>query len=240
MFPRGEDIFNMFRMIHPRQVKVVLVGQSPYPGRCPVTQIPYACGPAFLPAPGCVTTPATLRNIVTEVCRDLGKKPCKTPRNMLLDWIDQGVMLLNSSLTLGAKESDAKISPWLPRHNWPGGAGTNYQSCNAQVTKFCPKYLEDHSVTWEEVMHHILVQINKTGCNIFVLIGKDAWKFETFLDESRVLKVSHPGARNEPTTPRPLGRSSAYTAQEAWIGASVFSKVSNLMIDMNMVPIKWI
>lgn len=194
LLPKEEEVFNMFRMMSPHQVKVVLVGQSPYPGSCPVTRVPYACGPAFLPAPGCVTTPATLKNILVELCRDFSVRTQKTPRDILVDWISQGVMLLNSSFTLGTH---------------------------------CPEYLEDHSLVWEEVMQEILEKMSVSlNSVVFVLIGKDAWKFESCIMSNNIIKVSHPVARKETTTP--------------WYGSGVFSKISNMMVDMDVVPIKWI
>ena len=202
--PTKSDIFNMFRMIRPSEVKVVMVAQSPYPSRCPATRTQYACGPAFVPASGCATTPATLKSIVAEVCRDMSTSSLKsTPRDMLLDWISQGVMLLNSSLTLGVG---------------------------------CPKYLEDHSVLWEEPMRAILSTIADIANPVFVLIGKDAWKYENSLSTSseaiqaRVIKVYHPVASNY--------RKDAIPGPE-WAGSSVFSKVSRMMIENGDVPIKW-
>jgi len=195
LLPREDDVFDMFRMILPHEVKVVFVGQSPYPGYCPVTKIPYACGPAFLPSLKCITTPLTLQNIVSEVCRDFGiKKLCKPPSRMLIDWIDQGTMLLNASMTMG----------------------TN-----------CPKYLEDHSVAWEEVMQEILLTISEKLNPVFVLVGKDAWKFENCITRNcRVIKVSHPVARKETSTP--------------WMKSSVFSSISSMLIDKEIPPIQWI
>ncbi len=192
LLPNEEDVFNMFRMIYPGEVKVVFVGQSPYPGCCPVTRIPYACGPAFMPTPGCVTTPATLKNIVSEVCRDFGKSLSIPPYDMLNEWINQGTMLLNSSLTMGSG---------------------------------CPKYLEDHSVTWEEVMRDILSTIYEKLDPIFILVGRDAWKFETCLGND-VIKVSHPVARKETSTP--------------WMKSSVFSNVSKMLVNKELTPIRWV
>ena len=192
LLPKEEDVFNMFRMIYPGEVKVVFVGQSPYPGCCPVTHIPYACGPAFMPTPGCVTTPATLKNIVSEVCRDFGKSIQIPPNDMLNEWVNQGTMLLNSSLTLGSG---------------------------------CPKYLEDHSVTWEEIMREILSTIYEKLDPIFILVGRDAWKFESCLGND-VIKVSHPVARKETSTP--------------WIKSSVFSNVSRMLVNKELTPIRWV
>lgn len=198
ILPNLEEAFDMFRMITPVSVRVVIVAQSPYPGVCPATGIPYACGPAFLPSRGCATTPATLRNVASEVYRDFPNKARKPPQDMLLDWIDQGVMLLNSSLTLGTG---------------------------------CPKYLEDHSVLWKEIMQEIVCTISKHLDPVFVLVGKDAWELESsvsrphFLGSTRVIKVSHPVARKETPTP--------------WLGSGVFSRVSDMMIEREEMPITW-
>ena len=190
--PDRNDIFNMFRMLPPGKVRVVIVAQSPYPGRCPATQVPYACGPAFLPAAGCATTPATLKNVMSELHRDTRKPSSKSSRETLLCWIEQGVLLLNSSLTLG---------------------------------RDCPRYLEDHSVAWEEVMRTVLSAISELANPIFVLIGKDAWKLETSVGTERVIKVSHPVARAETSTP--------------WAGSGVFSAVSHMMVENGDLPIRW-
>lgn len=182
--PCKPDIFNAFRMLYPHEVRVVMVAQSPYHGYCPATQIPYACGPAFVPAPGCATTPATLSSVMLEVSKSMSKPP----RDVLFSWIEQGILLLNASLTVG---------------------------------KNCPKYLEDHSVLWEEVMRDILSRVSSEFNPIFVLIGKDAWKFESCVQT--VIKVSHPDAKKDTFTP--------------WKGSCVFSDVCDLMIEKGEMPI---
>jgi uracil DNA glycosylase len=191
--PSKKDVFNMFRMLYPHEVKVVIVTQSPYTDCCPSTQVPYACGPALLPAFRCVTTPVMLQKVIAEACRDLRKNITVSPKDLVLYWISQGVMLLSVSLTFG---------------------------------KNCPKYLEDHSVTWEEVMHDILHTISAKIDPIFLLIGKDTWKFENDIKHGRVIKVSHPTANKSTDTP--------------WIGSSVFSAMSIMMIENGNTPIKWI
>lgn len=201
ILPNKNDIFNMFRMIRPSHVKVVFVGQSPYPGLCPITNIPYAFGPAFLPNPKCVTTPMTLKNIIREVYRDVSQPGdttrCnnKSPSEILTNWIKQGVLLLNASLTLGVN---------------------------------CPKYLEDHSVLWEEVLRDILSTISKELDPVFVFVGKEAWKFENcVVSQKYVIKVSHPVARRDTSTP--------------WIGSNVFSNVSRLLAtEKKVAPIDWL
>lgn len=84
-YPPGRLIFNAFNLCPFNDVKVVIIGQDPYhePGQ--------AQGLCFYVPPG-IQTPPSLRNIAAE----LGKNPD------LLSWADQGVLLLNATLTVAA------------------------------------------------------------------------------------------------------------------------------------------
>lgn len=212
--PSQCKIFEAFRTLRPCEVKVVMVAHEPYQDVCPSTGLPYACGIAFMPGSGCTTTPATLKNVVSELCRDLSKKITKSPRDMLFDWIRQGVLLLNSSLTLG---------------------------------KGCPKYLEDHSVMWEEVMCDILIKIYHVCNPIFVLIGKNSWEFEMSIPSCRVIKVSHPLTKNVTSSKQSSSAVNKAVKNDStdsgkvadWSGSSVFSSISNMMIENGDAPVKF-
>jgi uracil-DNA glycosylase len=79
----------------PESVRIVILGQDPYHGRC------QAEGLAFSVAPG-VAVPPSLRNIFKERQRDLGEMPPGFPQpgGSLLDWAEHGVLLLNTCLTV--------------------------------------------------------------------------------------------------------------------------------------------
>ena len=79
----------------PEEVRVVILGQDPYNGRG------QAEGLAFSVAPG-VALPPSLRNIFKELQRDLGTPPPKfpVPGGSLVSWATQGVLLLNTCLTV--------------------------------------------------------------------------------------------------------------------------------------------
>ncbi len=79
----------------PDQVRVVILGQDPYHGRG------QAEGLAFSVAPG-VRLPPSLRNIFKELQRDLGiqQPPFPVPGGSLVRWASQGVLLLNTCLTV--------------------------------------------------------------------------------------------------------------------------------------------
>ena len=79
----------------PEQVRVVILGQDPYHGRG------QAEGLAFSVAPG-VAIPPSLRNIFKELRRDLGTPPPPFPQpgGSLAHWARNGVLLLNTCLTV--------------------------------------------------------------------------------------------------------------------------------------------
>lgn len=79
----------------PEAVRTVILGQDPYHGRG------QAEGLAFSVAPG-VPIPPSLRNIFKEIERDLGQPPPEfpVPGGSLARWAEQGVLLLNTCLTV--------------------------------------------------------------------------------------------------------------------------------------------
>lgn len=79
----------------PEQVRVVILGQDPYHG-CGQAE-----GLAFSVAPG-VRLPPSLRNVFKELERDLGTPPppFPVPGGSLVRWAGQGVLLLNTCLTV--------------------------------------------------------------------------------------------------------------------------------------------
>ena len=91
VFPQGKDIFAAFDASPFDKTKVVIVGQDPYHG------YGQANGLSFSVAPG-VKMPPSLVNIFKEVSDDTGSP---MPQNGdLTRWAKQGVLLLNSSLTV--------------------------------------------------------------------------------------------------------------------------------------------
>jgi uracil-DNA glycosylase len=93
VYPPGSKIFNAFEACPFDNVKVVLLGQDPYHGAG------QAHGLAFSVNEG-VTTPPSLVNIFKEIKNDLGKPVPKSGN--LTRWAEQGVLLLNATLTVRA------------------------------------------------------------------------------------------------------------------------------------------
>ncbi len=98
VFPPSEQVFSAFRLTAFEQVKVLLLGQDPYhqPGQ--------ACGLAFS-VPDGIAQPPSLRNILKEYSTDLKLPPPKSPS--LEPWTRQGVLLLNTVLTVRCGEANS-------------------------------------------------------------------------------------------------------------------------------------
>ena len=99
--PAAIDVFAALKL-SPSDVKVVIVGQDPYPNP------EHAMGLAFSVRESVSTLPASLKNIFTELESDLGIKP---NNGDLSRWVSQGVLLLNRALTVkpGEPASHSKI-----------------------------------------------------------------------------------------------------------------------------------
>jgi uracil-DNA glycosylase len=91
LYPKGDDIFAAFNYTPFDRVKVVILGQDPYHG------IGQAHGLCFSVQDG-VKTPPSLQNIYKELVADEAFKPVR--HGCLTEWADQGVLLLNSVLTV--------------------------------------------------------------------------------------------------------------------------------------------
>ena len=98
IFPDANDIFNAFEFTPLSKVKAVILGQDPY------HNVGQAHGLCFSVKPD-VEIPPSLVNIYQELHDDLG---CYIPNNgYLKKWADQGVMLLNTVLTVRAHQANS-------------------------------------------------------------------------------------------------------------------------------------
>ena len=98
IFPPANVIFNAYEYTPLENVKVLILGQDPY------HDVGQAHGLCFSVNPG-VDIPPSLVNIYKELNDDLG---CKIPNNgYLTKWAKQGVMLLNTVLTVRAHQANS-------------------------------------------------------------------------------------------------------------------------------------
>ena len=118
VYPPSEDIFNALHLTPLSETKVLIVGQDPYhePGQ--------AHGLCFSVKPG-VEVPPSLQNIYQELHDDLG---CDIPDNGYLEkWARQGVLLLNSVLTVRAHRAASHHG-----HGWEQFTDAIIEAVNAQ------------------------------------------------------------------------------------------------------------
>ena len=118
IYPPGPLIFRAFELTPVDQVKVVILGQDPYhgPGQ--------AMGLSFS-VPDTVKAPPSLKNIFKEIETDLGIQMSGRPN--LESWARQGVLLLNSILTVRA-----------------GQAASHRALGWQEFTDYVIKYISDH------------------------------------------------------------------------------------------------
>ena len=106
VLPPRADILSAFTLTPRPSVRVVILGQDPYPTQG------HAHGLAFSVEPDVAPPPRSLSNIFKELEDDLGAHP---QTGDLRSWARQGVLLLNTALTVPSGEADghAKIG-WAP------------------------------------------------------------------------------------------------------------------------------
>ena len=118
-FPKGADIFRAFDLTPFENVKVVILGQDPY------HNVNQAHGLSFSVLPSQKDIPPSLQNIYKELNDDLG---CDIPNNgYLKKWADQGVLLLNTVLTVRAHQANSHQG-----HGWEKFTDAIIEAVNEQ------------------------------------------------------------------------------------------------------------
>lgn len=91
LLPAPESIFNAFNKTSFTKLKMVILGQDPYHGEKQANGLCFAVNRT-------IQTPPSLRNILSEIYSDTNELP-QTEKNLEF-WAQQGVLLLNTSLTV--------------------------------------------------------------------------------------------------------------------------------------------
>ena len=116
IFPPAQDIFNAFHLTPLKNVKVVILGQDPYHNNG------QAHGLSFSVQKG-VDIPPSLVNIYKELHDDLG---CTIPSHgCLTKWAEQGVLMLNTVLTVRAHQANSYES----KSSYPGSTASKPAGC---------------------------------------------------------------------------------------------------------------
>ncbi|WP_432720652.1 uracil-DNA glycosylase [Jeongeupia wiesaeckerbachi] len=144
VYPPREHWFAALADLAPDDVRVVILGQDPYHGAGEAHGLSFS-------VPHGVKTPPSLRNIWQEIARDLGVTPAQ--HGNLAGWSRQGVLLLNSVLTVEADRAgshakrgwealtDAVIAELAQRHEglvfmlW--GAYAQKKAAHVDVRRHC-------------------------------------------------------------------------------------------------------
>ncbi len=116
VFPEKQNIFRSFRYCSPENIRAVFIGQDPYHGEGQAT------GLCFGVNTHC-KVPPSLRNIAKELENDIGSTLTDTT---LEKWAQQGVLLLNSALTVREHSPGSHIKIW------------------SDFTQYILHYLNDH------------------------------------------------------------------------------------------------
>lgn len=119
VYPPAEDIFNALHLTPLNEVKVLILGQDPYHNEN------QAHGLSFSVPLSQKEIPPSLQNIYQELHEDLG---CEIPNNGYLEkWARQGVLLLNTVLTVRAHQANSHKG-----HGWEQFTDAIIQAVNAQ------------------------------------------------------------------------------------------------------------
>lgn len=119
IYPPADDIFNAFHFTPLSKVKVLILGQDPY------HNVNQAHGLSFSVLPQQRDIPPSLQNIYKELQSDCG---CYIPDNgYLKKWADQGVLMLNTVLTVRAHEANSHKG-----HGWEQFTDAVIEAVNKQ------------------------------------------------------------------------------------------------------------
>ena len=118
VYPPAEDIFNAMHLTPLSKVKVLILGQDPYHGDRQAHGLSFSVMPK-------TDIPPSRQNIYQELHDDLG---CTIPNNgYLKKWAEQGVLLLNTVLTVRAHQPNSHQG-----HGWEHFTDAIIQAVNAQ------------------------------------------------------------------------------------------------------------
>lgn len=146
IFPPGGQIFKAFELCPLDKVKVVILGQDPYHG------YGQAMGLSFSVPQG-VEAPPSLKNIFKEIESNLGIRMSGSPD--LRPWAEQGVLLLNSVLTVraGQPASHSRIG-WQTFTD--AVIKTISDRCEGVVFLLWGNYARSKAVLVDKSRHHVL------------------------------------------------------------------------------------
>lgn len=166
IIPSEENIFKALNEINFSKFRVLMIGQDPYP------TIGYATGFAFSannisgkPLPG------SLMNIFKEIDRSYGSSMTESPNGNLFSWKEQGVLLLNSYLTIGTTISQGRSRKINDSHR---------------------------EIGWGEFISDVIRYLDKSYKFVTLALGREAQKISLMLDKNKkfIVEAPHPSPIN--------------------------------------------
>lgn len=153
----------MLYEMQPKDIRVVIVGQSPYADG-------NACGIPFVTKSG--KTTKTLQNIAKELSRQYRYSAIKNINDVIMQWIGEGIFMLNMSFTIGIPSSE------MAQHD---------------------EYVLSHDILWEEFVRNLVRYIPKRKKEKIpiLLLGAVAWGLEDELMSSYTIIKSPFPTRDE-------------------------------------------
>jgi len=157
IYPKGSDIFNAFNKTPFNKVKVVILGQDPYHGPN------QAHGLSFSVQKG-IPTPPSLQNIYKELATDI--PGFKIPQSGdLSEWAQQGVLLLNATLTVRASMAGSH-----QKKGWEQFTDTVIHKISEQkkgvVFILWGSYAQSKSILIDEKKHLIIKSIHPSPLSV--------------------------------------------------------------------------
>ncbi len=152
IYPDFNDCFNAFKYTSWENVRVVIIGQDPYHDGS-------AHGLAFSVAPGATKCPPSLKNIILEVEDDCygGLNLDRATNWSLEGWAEQGVLLLNTALTV------EKSKPGSHKHIWDQFTNDVISLLNSEKTGLIYLLWGAHAHAYASLIDENANYIIKTG-----------------------------------------------------------------------------
>ncbi len=218
IYPPQDDILNALSFTPPHGVRAVILGQDPYhgPGQAMGLSFSVPCGQKL---------PPSLRNIYKELSVDLG---CDMPTSGdLTPWAKQGVLLLNTTLTVREHEANSH-------------AKLGWQAVTKCVVEAC--FRQGQPVVFFAWGRHALNLIE--GAANAVLVEAPNWAGVPSLEggSPELLDASEPIKGKfiiASTHPSPLSASRAAGDIVAFMGSRPFSRANELLMRCGADPIEW-
>ena len=203
IYPKQKDIFKALRATSYEQTKVVIIGQDPYYNKGEAT------GLAFSVPENYIELPDSLKNIFAEIRRDI-KCPMSETNGDLMPWARQGVLLLNTVMTVvhGIPNSHASI---------PSATSSKRENC------------------WRKFTIHILKELNKKDTPVvFLLWGDQAKKLGKAAGlkdrrNKKVLETAHPSPMANIKVP----------VKNRFVNCKHFSKTNKFLESKGLEAIDW-